>query len=361
MANEIEQIGYTQNSKLLNELIVKTQNELKTIGESSNSQISGAILLSNNMFINQRLSHIKLAPKLTMQNAFKYALASGESDAEPSLAKVMQAIEADRARNSFWYNVGGGYIKENNGGDVKFYGTSLGYDKTYDLSSGSAIYGVMFGVNKAKYKNKSYEDLSKSYSVGVYADYESVNSHEFQSNLNLAYIRSDKNFMILNETQKAKNNGYGMLLSTYYKYCFDLPKNGTYNHSIKPVVLIEVGHNGVNAFASKHYKQDRIKNTNIALGLGAEYTIVSDNQAHTLQAILKKNVHQTNDSVKVNLSNANSYLEYDIKNKPLSYEVNYIGETRLNDKFVFQYAVGGTANAKGSYGTKASVKLEYKF
>ncbi|MBE3609968.1 autotransporter domain-containing protein [Campylobacter californiensis] len=336
LANEIEQIGYTQNSKLLNELIVKTQNELKTIGESSNSQISDAILLSNNMFINQRLSHIKLAPKLTMQNAFKYALANGESDAEPSLAKVMQAIEADRARNSFWYNVGGGYIKENNGGDVKFYGTSLGYDKTYDLSSGSAIYGVMFGVNKAKYKNKSYEDLSKSYSVGVYADYESVNSHEFQSNLNLAYIRSDKNFMILNETQKAKNNGYGMLLSTYYKY-------------------------RVNAFASKHYKQDRIKNTNIALELGAEYTIVSDNQAHTLQAILKKNVHQTNDSVKVNLSNANSYLEYDIKDKPLSYEVNYICETRLNDKFVFQYAVGGTANAKGSYGTKASVKLEYKF
>ncbi|MBE2984768.1 autotransporter domain-containing protein [Campylobacter sp. RM6883] len=353
---QIEHAAYTKDANALSKILEKTENELKNIGENSGVNIASGVLFSSNLAMNSRLAHIKFSPKLTTQNAFKYALASGNSS-QDDLKNVLEAIQNDRAKNSFWYNFGGGYFKENSGADMKFYGTNIGYDKTADLASGSVIYGVMAGFTSAKHDGKNYQDRSKAYNIGIYADYEGASGHEFQSNLNLAYIKSEKDFTLLNRAENGKNNGFGALLSTYYKHRFDVSDKA----SLKPLVLFEIDYTKMDGFKTQNYKQDKLNEFGVSAGLGAEYSVVSQTQAHTIQAVVKKQIHRSNDDVKLNLSRANNYLEYDIKKSRIKYELNYIGETKLNENFTIQYNLGGVSDFKGGYGGRAGIKLEYKF
>lgn len=356
LAAKIEQVAYTKDEKAFDEILNQTQNDLKNIGKNSQQSIANNVLFASNLVMNSRLAHIKFIPKLTMQNAFKYTLASG-NDPRDDLKNILEAIKNDRAKNSFWYNFGGGYFKENSSSDMKFYGTNIGYDKIVDVANGNLIYGVMAGIINAKYNSKNYTDYSKAYNVGIYADYEDTNAHELQTNLSIAYIKSDKDFMFLNNAEQAKNNGIGTLLSTYYKHRFEMSNSA----SIKPLALFEVDYSNMDAFNSKNYKQDKTSKFGFSVGTGAEYTILSDTQTHTIQAIAKKRVHSSDDNIKVNLSQANSYINYEVEKSHVKYELNYIGETNLNENFVVQYNIGAISEFKGDYGGKVGVKLEYKF
>ncbi|ASM40082.1 hypothetical protein CSPB12327_04560 [Campylobacter sp. RM12327] len=356
LAAKIEQAAYTKDAKAFDEILNQTQNELKNVGENSQQSIASNVLFASNLAMNSRLAHIKFRPKLTMQNAFKYKLASG-NDPRDDLKNVLEAIKNDRVKNSFWYNFGGGYFKENSNSDMKFYGTNIGYDRIADVANGNVIYGIMAGFVSAKYNGKNYTDNSKAYNIGIYADYEGINGHELQTNLSLAYIKSEKDFMFLNNAEQAKNNGIGTLLSTYYKHRFELSNSS----SIKPLALFEIDYTNMDALNSQNYKQDKTSNFGVSVGIGAEYTIVSETQAHTIQAIAKKRVHGSDDNIKVNLSQANSYINYEIEKSHVKYELNYIGETNLNENFVIQYNIGAISEFKGDYGGKAGVKLEYKF
>ncbi|MGG7047994.1 MULTISPECIES: autotransporter domain-containing protein [unclassified Campylobacter] len=354
LAAQIELAAHTKDVGAMKEILQKTESELKNISENSDATIANSMLFSSNLVMNSRLAHLKFTPKLTMQNAFKYALASGSND---DVKKVFEAIEANKAKNSFWYNFGGGYFKENSSADMKFYSTNIGYDKLNDVGQGSVIYGAMAGFSGAKYKAKNYQDNSKAYNIGIYADYENTNAYEATANLSLIYIKSEKNFTLLNNQENAKNNGYGVLLSTYHKYRFDISDS----QSIKPLVAIEADYTKMDGFKTQNYKQDKLSKFGVSLGLGAEYNILNSTQAHTIQAIAKKRIHRSNNNVKLNLSQADSFLEYKTDKTRVKYELNYIGETKLNEGFTLQYNIGGNADFKGSYGGKAGVKLEYKF
>ncbi|CAD7288617.1 hypothetical protein LMG7974_01089 [Campylobacter majalis] len=354
LAAQIEQAAYTKDAKVMKEILHKTETELKNIGENSKPSIINNVLFSSNLTMNSHLAHAKFNTRLTMQNAFKYPLASSGND---DIKKVFEAIEADKTKNSFWYNFGGGYFSENSGADLKFYNTNFGYDKTIDVGQASMIYGVMAGFTNAKYDAKNYKDRSKAYNIGIYADYEGANAHEFSTNLSLAYIKSEKHFSLLNNNEKAKNNGFGTLLLTQYKHRFEISDK----QSIKPLVLTEFDYTKMDGFKSQNYKQDKLKEFGVNIGLGVEYAFVNEAQAHTIQTLIKKQIHRSNDNIRLNLSHANNYLEYENKTSRVKYELNYIGETRVSESFILQYNLGTSADFKGSYGGKAGIKLEYKF
>ncbi|CAD7289340.1 hypothetical protein [Campylobacter suis] len=48
-------------------------------------------------------------------------------------------------------------------------------------------------------------------------------------------------------------------------------------------------------------------------------------------------------------------------NDDLSFRLNLLGQTKLDENFALQYEVGGTVDKDGDHGVSGSLKLEYKF
>lgn len=207
-------------------------------------------------------------------------------------------------------------------------------------------------MNQAKFSSKSISDDATVYSFGVYGFYE-VGAHELQSNLNLAFTDSKRS---IHGSEAASVKSTGVLSSNYYKY--EVAHDRI--QSIKPVLALEFGTNGVKGFKNDRYKQKDINDFNVALGAGAEYVLNGNENTFIAQFLVKQSVYHSADKTYVSLNNSDEYVDYKLDDSGLSYKLNLTADTKLTKNWGLAYQVTGMLN-NHSYGVSGSVKAGYKF
>lgn len=339
------------DDEALKKLAQKADKDMKEISTSS-LKMSIKALQNSNELMNSRLFQVtQLRAKADIS---QFKLAGLESDIIPSAKMAYEAAEASRERNNFWANVNGAYFKDKiSDGDLKFYGTNIGYDRGYD----EFILGVSAGVSKAKFSSDILKDDAKIYSFGAYGLFER-GAHEIQSNLNFAFINSKRS---LDEVQKASVKGRGILSSNYYKYKISLSKSGEYEQSIKPLLALELGANGIDGFKNDRYDQKSINDFNVAVAAGVEYALNSDKNAFSVQFLVKQSVYNSEDKSYVSLNNSNEYVDYKLDNNKLSYKLTLNSETKLSENLVLSSQLSGMLDNDKNYGISGGLKIEYKF
>lgn len=339
------------DDEALRKLAQKADKDMKEISTSS-LKVSIKALQNSNELMNSRLFQVtQLRAKADIS---QFKLAGLESDIMPSAKMAYEAAEASRERNNFWANVNGAYFKDRQSdGDLKFYGTNIGYDRGYD----EFILGVSAGVSKAKFSSNVLKDDAKIYSFGAYGLFER-GAHEIQSNLNFAFINSKRS---LDEAQKASVKGRGILSSNYYKYKISLSKSGEYEQSIKPLLALEFGANGINGFKNDRYDQKSINDFNVAVAAGVEYALNSYKNAFSVQFLVKQSIYSSEDKSYVSLNNSNEYVDYKLDNNKLSYKLTLNSETKLSENLVLSSQLSGMLDNDKNYGISGGLKIEYKF
>ena len=339
------------DDEALRKLAQKADKDMKEISTSS-LKMSIKALQNSNELMNSRLFQVtQLRAKADIS---QFKLAGLESDIMPSAKMAYEAAEASRERNNFWANVNGAYFKDRQSdGDLKFYGTNIGYDRGYD----EFILGVSAGVSKAKFSSDILKDDAKIYSFGAYGLFER-GAHEIQSNLNFAFINSKRG---LDEAQKASAKGRGILSSNYYKYKISLSKSGEFEQSIKPLLALELGANGIDGFKNDRYDQKSINDFNVAVAAGVEYALSSEKNAFIVQFLVKQSVYNSEDKSYVSLNNSSEYVDYKLDNNKLSYKLTLNSDTKLSENLVLSSQLSGMLDNDKNYGISGGLKIEYKF
>ena len=339
------------DDEMLRKLAQKADKDMREISTSS-LKVSMKALQNSNELMNSRLFQVtQLRAKADIS---QFKLAGLESDIMPSAKMAYEAAEASRERNNFWANVNGAYFKDRQSdGDLKFYGTNIGYDRGYD----EFILGVSAGVSKAKFSSDILKDDAKIYSFGAYGLFER-GAHEIQSNLNFAFINSKRS---LDEAQKASVKGRGILSSNYYKYKISLSKSGEFEQSIKPLLALELGANGIDGFKNDRYDQKSINDFNVAVAAGVEYALNSEKNAFSVQFLVKQSVYNSEDKSYVSLNNSSEYVDYKLDNNKLSYKLTLNSDTKLSENLVLSSQLSGMLDNDKNYGISGGLKIEYKF
>ena len=339
------------DDEALRKLAQKADKDMKEISTSS-LKMSMKALQNSNELMNSRLFQVtQLRAKADIS---QFKLAGLESDIMPSAKMAYEAAEASRERNNFWANVNGAYFKDRQSdGDLKFYGTNIGYDRGYD----EFILGVSAGASKAKFSSNVLKDDAKIYSFGAYGLFER-GSHEIQSNLNFAFINSKRS---LDEAQKSSVKGRGILSSNYYKYKISLSKSGEFEQSIKPLLALELGANGIDGFKNDRYDQKSVNDFNVAVAAGVEYALNSEKNAFSVQFLVKQSVYNSEDKSYVSLNNSNEYVDYKLDNNKLSYKLTLNSDTKLSENLVLSSQLSGMLDNDKNYGISGGLKIEYKF
>lgn len=339
------------DDEALRKLAQKADKDMKEISTSS-LKVSMKALQNSNELMNSRLFQVtQLRAKADIS---QFKLAGLESDIMPSAKMAYEAAEASRERNNFWANVNGAYFKDKQSdGDLKFYGTNVGYDRGYD----EFILGVSAGVSKAKFSSNVLKDDAKIYSFGAYGLFER-GPHEIQSNLNFAFINSKRS---LDEAQKASVKGRGILSSNYYKYKISLSKSGEFEQSIKPLLALELGANGIDGFKNDRYDQKSINDFNVAVVAGVEYALNSEKNAFSVQFLVKQSVYNSEDKSYVSLNNSSEYVDCKLDNNKLSYKLTLNSDTKLSENLVLSSQLSGMLDNDKNYGISGGLKIEYKF
>ena len=339
------------DDEALRKLAQKADKDMREISTSS-LKMSIKALQNSNELMNSRLFQVtQLRAKADIS---QFKLAGLESDIMPSAKMAYEAAEASRERNNFWANVNGAYFKDRQSdGDLKFYGTNIGYDRGYD----EFILGVSAGTSKAKFSSNILKDDAKIYSFGAYGLFER-GAHEIQSNLNFAFINSKRS---LDEAQKASVKGRGILSSNYYKYKISLSKSGEFEQSIKPLLALEFGANGIDGFKNDRYDQKSVNDFNVAVAAGVEYALNSDKNAFSVQFLVKQSVYNSEDKSYVSLNNSSEYVDYKLDNNKLSYKLTLNSDTKLSENLVLSSQLSGMLDNDKNYGISGGLKIEYKF
>ena len=279
-----------------------------------------------------------------------------------SAQESAKAAQEARKKNGAWLSVaGGGFAK---GGESKaamgFYGTNVGYDRTFSFGDDSLIIGAMAGFGGSNYYAKSLNDIAKVVNLGLYGLYQK-GGNEIQSNLSISMIMGERSLSGVLGSENLKANSLGVLSHTYYKYRFVLKKGERFDSILKPVGLLSFGHNGIGAYTGTNYKQQALNAFNLGLGAGVEYAILGRKQSYTLSFLARQNVYSSADQIFVSLSNAQNSIGYELNPINLTFQLGFMGSAQLGRGFTLQYGLAGVADIKGGYGGKADVKLEYKF
>lgn len=364
----IQMAGTANQHKELDGYLARIDNDLGEIAHHSELGLSDQILLANDQSINARIAQVQYAQ--SRFNATPLAglarLASSDSKdialALKSAQEAAQAVKEARKKNGAWLSVaGGGFVK---GGESRaamgFYGTNVGYDRTFSFGDDSLIIGAMAGFGGSNYYAKSLNDIAKVVNLGLYGLYQK-GSNEIQSNLSFSMIMGERALSGVLGSENLKANSLGLLSHTYYKYRFVLKKGERFDSILKPVGLLSVGHNGIGAYTGANYKQHALNAFNLGLGAGVEYALLGRKQSYTLSFLARQNVYSSADQIFVSLSNAQNSIGYELNPINLTFQLGLVGSAQLGRGFTLQYGLAGVADIKGGYGGKADVKLEYKF
>lgn len=364
----IQMAGTANQHKELDGYLARIDNDLGEIARHSELGLSDQILLANDQSINARIAQVQYAQ--SRFNATPLAglarLASNDSKdialALKSAQESAKAAKEARKKNGAWLSVaGGGFAK---GGESKaamgFYGTNVGYDRTFSFGDDSLIIGAMAGFGGSNYYASTLNDIAKVVNLGLYGLYQK-GGNEIQSNLSISMIMGERSLSGVLGSENLKASSLGVLSHTYYKYRFVLKKGERFDSILKPVGLLSFGHNGIGAYTGTNYKQQALNAFNLGLGAGVEYALLGRKQSYTLSFLARQNVYSSADQIFVSLSNAQNSIGYELNPINLTFQLGFMGSAQLGRGFTLQYGLAGVADIKGGYGGKADVKLEYKF
>lgn len=364
----VQMAGTANQHKELDGYLARIDNDLGEIARHSELGLSDQILLANDQSINARIAQVQYAQ--SRFNATPLAglarLASNDSKdialALKSAQESAKAAKEARKKNGAWLSVaGGGFAK---GSESKaamgFYGTNVGYDRTFSFGDDSLIIGAMAGFGGSNYYAKSLNDIAKVVNLGLYGLYQK-GGNEIQSNLSISMIMGERSLSGVLGSENLKANSLGLLSHTYYKYRFVLKKGERFDSILKPVGLLSFGHNGIGAYTGTNYKQQALNAFNLGLGAGVEYALLGRKQSYTLSFLARQNVYSSANQIFVSLSNAQNSIGYELNPINLTFQLGFMGSAQLGRGFTLQYGLAGVADIKGGYGGKADVKLEYKF
>lgn len=360
----VQMAGTANQHKELDGYLARIDNDLGEIAHHSELGLSDQILLANDQSINARIAQVQYAQ--SRFNATPLAglarLASSDSKDIALALKSAQAVKEARKKNGAWLSVaGGGFVK---GGESKaamgFYGTNVGYDRTFSFGDDSLIIGAMAGFGGSNYYAKSLNDIAKVVNLGLYGLYQK-GGNEIQSNLSFSMIMGERALSGVLGSENLKASSLGVLSHTYYKYRFVLKKGEKFDSILKPVGLLSVGHNGIGAYTGTNYKQQALNAFNLGLGAGVEYALLGRKQSYTLSFLARQNVYSSANQIFVSLSNAQNSIGYELNPINLTFQLGFMGSAQLGRGFTLQYGLAGVADIKGGYGGKADIKLEYKF
>lgn len=176
----IQMAGTANQHKELDGYLARIDNDLGEIAHHSELGLSDQILLANDQSINARIAQVQYAQ--SRFNATPLAglarLASNDSKdialALKSAQESAKAAQEARKKNGAWLSVaGGGFAK---GGESKaamgFYGTNVGYDRTFSFGDDSLIIGAMAGFGGSNYYAQTLNDIAKVVNLGLYGLYQ---------------------------------------------------------------------------------------------------------------------------------------------------------------------------------------------
>lgn len=258
----VQMAGTANQHKELDGYLARIDKDLGEIAHHSELGLSDQILLANDQSINARVAQVQYA-----QSRFNAAplaglarLASSDSKdialALKSAQEAAQAVKEARKKNGAWLSVaGGGFAK---GGESRaamgFYGTNVGYDRTFSFGDDSLIIGAMAGFGGSNYYAQTLNDIAKVVNLGLYRLYQK-GGNEIQSNLSFSMIMGERSLSGVLGSENLKANSLGLLSHTYYKYRFVLKKGEKFDSILKPMGLLSVGYNGIGAYTGASYKQ----------------------------------------------------------------------------------------------------------
>ncbi|WP_270972004.1 S6 family peptidase [Campylobacter upsaliensis] len=331
----------------------KIDKDMNDIAKNS-VNIVEKVLLTNNQNINARVSQVRYTQK-------NFALAPVLLASNDVEAMSLAFEELETKRNKVWANTSAGAFTERRGdANLKFYSINVGYDKVFDRDNGELMLGVMAGLGRSNYDASIFNNQATLVNFGFYGLYQTGN-HEFQTNLSISSINGDRSVQGVLGSENAKSNSYGLLSHNYYKYHYALKKGEKFESFIKPMGLLSVGYDGIGTYKGSNYAQKDFDAFNIGLGAGVEYALVGEKESYGFSLLARQNIYNSANQVFVSLSNAKSFIGYELNAEPLTFELDFIGRRELDKGFGLQYGFSIMSDVEGGYGGRGNINLEYKF
>ncbi|WP_185900155.1 S6 family peptidase [Campylobacter sp. MIT 99-7217] len=336
----------TDDYSLLSRYFDKIDKNLEKLS-NNNASFNDKILFSNNSLINSRISKVRFANSFAkLENARFADNALIKSDVRSTPFILEDAL------NNAYSSVGAGFF----GGEssMSFYTLNVGYDKM--LENKDVLLGVMMGYGKAGASEEGVDTTSNLINLGLYTN-ALFENHELTSNLNFAFINSDKS--LSDDSFSAKSTG--ILWDTYYKYGFELENLKDYQQSIKPVALLSLGFNSFGEERGKMYKKQAYSDLGMQVGIGLEYMLGRENLFYNAQALIRQPLFHTAKNVNLSLANAQTMINYALKEEETSLGLSLSAAHRINKSFYMQYELSSILDTASNYGIKGDVKFGFLF
>lgn len=278
--------------------------------------------------------------------------------AASSLQEMARASQDQVLNNSVFVDVSGSYQKDGTRKDQTI-STNLGYDRVFRQDQSRYVLGGAMSLTKVDNTDTGAKDDGLMYSLTGYFSYEQKEGFEMQSYLTAGFLNNDRSYIpeINLGEQKFNEDSFMLMSSNYFKYHI---KSGEY--SIRPMILADFGWNHVGSSESDYLKRDGLNQTTVDLGVGVEFEGYHESFGYLIQATARHNVYTSDETVGVNLRNADGYITYDIpENDDTTFNLNGNLSKRIRPDMTLDLGLGASANTSGAMGVNGNVRLRWHF
>ncbi|EJW98783.1 anti-codon nuclease masking agent, partial [gut metagenome] len=292
--------------------------------------------------ITNRLASLRIAQYRGIEN---YAVASTSGD----MSMIGRAMSMDNLHQSFYIDVSAGYKKHH---EQKSHVTStgFGYDRIIRNQDGKYLVGALASFGKLSADQNAQNDDGDLYSLTGYVSYERLNTEgwEFLSYLTVGHLNNERSITpeINLGMQEFDEKQWMLMSSNALKYNVPLP-SGKFQYAFKPMLLADIGVTHNQDTSSTYFKREGLTDWSVDLGLGLEYAAFSTDASYSLQLTAKRNVYHSEDTVGVNLSHANGFIQYELaKDRAMQFNLNALTSQELTQSLSIDLMAGLGANTE---------------
>lgn len=343
------------------------QNTLKT------SSRYGVAILTTSLYNSAHYSYLKnISSVLQNQIAFakplsldqKIRLAKNEfsylgtrSDYESPPLFFSQ--ENDK-HNHLWVDMHGSFL----GGEQSLFysmGLSGGYDYAFITESDEFLsLGISLHYAFAQYSEDSTQDTSHNLIAGLHTQY-IINSNEMLFNLYAgSSIANNTNNSPIPEFNTKRADNFALQAEGYYKYRFELKKNESFYHALKPIVGVGYSY----LFVPKENFSDfitisEVSSSNVFLKAGLEYNLATPKTQNIFSLTATYNI--TPSYKREIIIGTATPKDYSTEIKPVWLELSYNGSYSLTDSFEIYYTISTQYIPSSHYGISGNLGGSWSF
>ena len=281
--------------------------------------------------------------------------ASGRGEAVTELSRV----STDNILNqSIFVDVSGSLLKDDDRKEQTF-SSNIGYDRVWKVDGGRVVTGAAVNLTKIDNSEELSSDDAMMYGITGYLSLEQNRGFEYQTYLTAGYLFNDRSFTpkVAIGEQRFDERSVLFMSSNYLKYHFQKGK-----YSIRPMLLADLGWHRIGKSESTWLKRDSLSQAVLDLGVGIELEGSYESVGYMLQATAKTNVWTSDNTVGINLINANGYMSYDIpEDHDAIFSVNGALSKRLLPDVTLDLAIGGSITSEGALGIHGNGRIRWHF